>query len=127
MKSSIILTVGLLLSQICFAGAQTTCLGVNCDSEVDRQLPDRQGYIGENSTFDQFIRDSILNDWLDDPRKQECIEKCNREFHENVLACADAHEGDISIFSGLTADACLEAAKRRLYECLPSPGVSKCL
>ena len=126
MKHLVIGFISVLGVQFYLAAAQTTCLGINCESDIDRYQPDGPQNDGYHSQFDQFILDAIRNGWMNDPAKQQCIQNCHREFQENVIACADALEGDMSIFVGVTADACFTAAKRRLHECLPSPGAMNC-
>lgn len=105
--------------------AQTMCLGANCESSWDGYLPTDQ-YDNDHSVLDRFLTDGVQGRLLEDPEKLECVRTCKREYQENVLTCADAHEGDITFTAADSLEACLIAAKRRLIECLPSPGLMQC-
>ena len=105
--------------------AQTMCLGANCESRWDSYLPS-DNYGSDDSVLDRFLTDSVQRGLLEDPEKLKCVRACKREYQENVLTCADAHEGDITFTAADTLEACLIAAKRRLIECLPSPGLLQC-
>ena len=105
--------------------AQTICLGANCDSGWDGYLPsDRFG--NDHSVLDRFLTDGAQRQFVEDPEKLKCVRTCKNEYQENVLTCADAHEGDITFTAADSLEACLIAAKRRLIECLPSPGLMQC-
>lgn len=104
--------------------AQTMCLGINCDSEIDQHMPggayDRHLY-----SYDNVLLGLLLDD-EEDPDREQCIRKCHSEFKSRINDCDVVYGSDVSTLRDAAYLTCLEWANRKHLECLSPGSLMKC-
>lgn len=109
--------------------AQTTCLGANCPS-VSEDFFTTYEKLAELQVQLARLQNARIHTSIDDDpdeTRQQCIDRCARQFRQSMGYCRSANtllmtEDDKNVFS----NACADNELNRLIKCLQPVGLQDC-